>query len=172
MKSTTATNFAIRVATLEDQQSINKLLAASHSLLMQQHYEKALLKAALPMLSCVSPELLTSGTYYLAETKNKSVVGCGGWTRGSPEHGEITPQLGHIRHFATHPKWVGRDIGRSIYLVCERVATLAGVMQFHSISTLNAEKFYASLGFEVIRQLDVQFGDGISVPGVLMKNLI
>lgn len=169
MESTTATKFAIRVATFQDQQSINKLLAESHSLLMQQHYEKSLLKAALPLLSCVSPLLLASGTYYLAETDNKLVVGCGGWSREAPELGEIIPKLGHIRHFATHPEWVGQGVGRSLYLFCERAAKSTGMTEFHSDSSLNAEGFYTALGFKVIHQIDVQLGDGVSVPGVLMQ---
>jgi N-acetylglutamate synthase-like GNAT family acetyltransferase len=172
MRSTTVTNFTIRVATPEDEQSVNNLLAASYSLLMQQHYDKSLLKAVLPMLGRVSPLLLASGTYYLTETEDKSVVGCGGWTRESPELGEIIAQLGHIRHFATHPEWVGRGVGRSIYLVCERAAKSAGVIQFHSNSSLNAESFYASLGFEVTQKIDVQLGDRVSVPGVLMQRHI
>ena len=46
-----------------------------------------------------NPGLLASGTYYVAESRDSLIVGCGGWTRESPVDGGIEPGLGHIRHF-------------------------------------------------------------------------
>jgi hypothetical protein len=42
---------------------------------------------ALPIISRARPELLASGTYFVALDGNGRMVGAGGWTRGAPEGG-------------------------------------------------------------------------------------
>ena len=117
------------------------MLQASYPLLMRQHYEPHLLSAALPALTTASPELLRSGTYYVAETRGHVIVGGGGWTRERPGQGDVEAGLGHIRHFATHPRWLGRAVGRLIYDVCKRQARSMGVNRFECYSSLNAVGF-------------------------------
>ena len=160
--------FAIRVATLKDELAVSALLEASYPVLMQQDYDRDLLSAALPALTRASPELLQSGTYYVAETESELVVGCGGWTRERPGNGDVEDELGHIRHFATHPKWIGQGVGRSIYDTCERQARSEGVTNFRCYSSVNAEGFYATLGFESIQGMDVPLGPHLTLPGILM----
>ena len=116
--------------------------------------------------------LLSAGTYYLAVSDNGLVVGCGGWTRERPGSGEVGPALAHIRQFATHPDWTGRGIGRAIYAKCEREARSDGVQRFECYSSLNAEGFYAALGFHPIQQIALPMEQGLEVPSILMERLI
>ena len=172
MTSDATTSYSIRVATLHDEQSVTDLLDASYPSMMQGYYDESVLVVALPILCSANTSLLTSGTFYLAETEQRLVVGCGGWTREHPGNGAIEPGLGHMRHFATHPKWVGRSVGRTIYRTCEQEAQSGDVTRFESQSSLNAEGFYTALGFERVKPIDVFLGNDISLPGVLMQRSI
>jgi N-acetylglutamate synthase-like GNAT family acetyltransferase len=165
-------DFAIRAATLEDELAVNALLEASYPVLMQMEYDQDLLSAALPALTRAHPELLRTRTYYVAETQSKKVVGCGGWTRERPGKGDIADGLGHIRHFASHPDWIGRGIGRLIYEACERQARSESVTRFECYSSLNAEGFYARLGFETVRRIEIELGPHLTLPSILMRRSI
>jgi GNAT superfamily N-acetyltransferase len=81
---------------------------------MKAGYDAFFLSAALPLMTRANPTLLQSGTYYLSETQDGTIIGCGGWTFERPGGGEVVPGLVHIRHFATHPDWIGRGIGTAL----------------------------------------------------------
>ncbi len=164
--------FALRIATPQDEASVGDLLKASYSVLMSSSYDEAVLADALPMITQANPSLLSAGTYYLAESEEQVIVGCGGWTRERPGTAELAPGLGHIRHFATHPSWIGRGIGRSIYSMCEEQAGSAGLQRFECYASLNAEGFYAALGFRSVRQIEVPMGQNVTLSGVLMERSI
>ena len=119
-----------------------------------------------------NPKLLESGTYYVAESKDGDIVGCGGWTIERPGDEVIEPGVGHIRHFGTHPSWTMYGIGKGIYAACEAKARSAGITSFECFSSLNAEKFYSALGFKSVRRIDVELRDGVYFPGVLMRRPI
>lgn len=164
--------FTIRVARPDDEPATTALLEASYSELMHASYDQDLLAAALPAFTRANPELLQAGTYHLAESESGLVVGCGGWTRERPGTGDVEDELGHLRHFATHPKWIGFGVGRSVYEVCERQARSEGVTCLECYSSLNAEGFYAGLGFETIRRIDLKLSPHLTFPGVLMRRFI
>ena len=141
-------HFTVTVATPEDDVAVGALLDASYPVLMQPAYDPVLLARALPLMTQANPALLASGTFYLAKTEHNLVIGCGGWTRERPGDGRVEDGLGHLRHFATHPAWIGRAVGRSIYEICEREARFAGRTRLACYASLNAEGFYAALGLQ------------------------
>lgn len=165
-------DFAVRVATLSDAAGVNALLQASYPILMESAYDEVLLAPALKLMTRANPALLTSGTFYIAESRDGLVVGCGGWTLECPGSDSIEAMLGHVRHFGTHPDWTNRGIGRAIYRLCEADARSAGITSFECYSTFNAESFYSVLGFESIRSIDVELGPNVPLPGVLMRRQI
>lgn len=166
-------NYAVRRATLADEAAVSALLRASYPILMRAAYDELALGPALELMTKANPALLASGTFYVAESIDGVIVGCGGWSREPPpgDH-KAGPNLGHIRHFATHPEWTNRGIGRAIYDVCEADAQSAGIDCFDCNSALNAEGFYAAVGFDSVRSLDVALGPGVVFPGVLMHRQI
>jgi len=119
-----------------------------------------------------NPMLLSAGTFFVAETTGGLIIGCGGWTRESPGKGDVVPELGHLRHFAVHPDWIGRSISRSIFALCEEQAHSAGVRRFECYSGLNSEGFYAALGFEPISQMGIPIGQDLELPIVVMQRFI
>jgi N-acetylglutamate synthase-like GNAT family acetyltransferase len=133
---------SIRIAGPADSDAVSALLAASYSRLLAARYDRDLLGRALPFMTSANPILLASGTYYIAEREPGHLVGCGGWTTARPGSGEVIEAEAHIRHFATHPEWVGRGIGTSLLARCLRDAGQRGIRQLHCFSTWNAERFY------------------------------
>ena len=157
------------LATPADEIAVASLLQASYATLMPFSYNSSVLDRALPMMTKANPVLLASGTYYIARNHQDLVVGCGGWTMERPGSGAVKPGLAHIRHFATHPDWLGQGVGKSIYAKCKKEAFAAGVKRFECYSSLNAEAFYAALGFSAVRRMDVAMGPDTSFPSVLME---
>jgi N-acetylglutamate synthase-like GNAT family acetyltransferase len=159
----------VRVAAPKDAPAVTALLQASFPALMRPSYDPAVLSAALPLVTRANPALLSSGTYYVAEIAAGGLAGCGGWTRERPGSGEIVPGIAHIRHFATHVRWTGRCVGRAIYARCEEAARSAGVTRFEASAGLNAEGFYAALGFKTVRRIEVPMAPGLKLPAILME---
>ncbi len=139
---------------------------------MASSYNEAVLIPALKLMTKSNPSLIRSGTFYVAALSNGLLVGCGGWSLEQPGTGNIQPNLAHIRHFATHPDWIRRGIGLAIYGACESAARLVGVKAFECYSSLNAEKFYTALGFQKIREFDIEFQPGIGLRTVMMRQYL
>ena len=164
--------YVTRVATPEDAPPVEDLLKTSYPVLMAGAYDEATLAPLLALITKANMTLLTSGTYHVAETRDGSLVGCGGWTIEKPPGVDgVAGDAGHLRHFATHPDWTRRGIGRAIYRQCEAAARSARVATLEVCSSLNGEPFYAAQGFERIQSISVAIGP-YSFPGVLMRRVI
>jgi GNAT superfamily N-acetyltransferase len=162
----------LRVATLEDAAAVGSVLRASYSTLMADAYPAEVLARALPPMSRANPELLVSGRYYLVEAETGEPAGCGGWSGHPPDGSEPDPRRAHIRHFATHPDWTGRGIGRMIYERCEADARAAGFTGFEAYASLNGEPFYAALGFKRLEPIETPMPGGVLFPAVRMERAI
>ncbi len=162
----------LRVATLEDAATVGSVLSASYSTLMADAYPAEVLARALPPMSRANPELLVSGRYYLVEAETGQPAGCGGWSDHPPDGPEADPRRAHIRHFAVHPDWTGRGVGRMIYQRCEDDARTAGFTVFEAYSSLNGEGFYAALGFRRLALIETPMPGGVSFPAVRMERAI
>jgi N-acetylglutamate synthase-like GNAT family acetyltransferase len=158
----------LRTATPADFDAVSALLATSYSRLLRARYCRDTLKLALPLMIRANEELLACRTYYLLEDRADHLVGCGGWTIARPESQEIREGEAHIRHFATHPAWVRRGIGRSLIDLCLREARQIGIRKMYCYSTLNGECFYRSCGFDTVMPIDVPMGPNLTFPAVLM----
>lgn len=167
-----ASDISVRVASPDDSENVSALLHASYDKLLRAAYDDALLAAVLPAMTRAQPGLLASGTYYVAETAKGMMVGCGGWTRERPDDGAISSALGHVRHFAVHPEWTRRGVGTAIFERCCRDALAVGVRKFECYSSLNGESFYAAIGFERLRVIQVPMHDNIGFPSVHMVTTI
>jgi N-acetylglutamate synthase-like GNAT family acetyltransferase len=161
--------FAVRVAKANDLKAVDELLKASYPALMASAYDPEVLAPALKLMTRANPTLLVSGTYYVAEDPAGLIVGCGGWTRERPGITTVESSLGHIRHFGTHPDWTRRGVGRAIYQLSEDAARAAGVKVFEAYSSLNGESFYRALGFERVREMDIELHPQVFLRAVLMR---
>jgi GNAT superfamily N-acetyltransferase len=127
-----AESIAVRVACPQDGAAVEAVLGASYPDLMAAGYSADVLARALPLMVRANPALLCSGSYYVAEAHDGTVVGCGGWTSERPgaAGAPIDPTLGHIRHFATHPEWTRRGVARALLRRCLTDARAKGVRRF------------------------------------------
>ncbi len=167
-----AAQFSVRPATPDDASAVTALLEASYPVLMTAGYDDATLALALPLMTRANPALLKSGTFYVAETPDGRLVGCGGWTFEHPGSGKTEPGLVHIRHFGTHADWTGRGVGRAIFERCLNDAGSSGARKFQCYSSLNAEGFYTALGFRAVRREAVRMSDELTLPVVFMERPI
>jgi predicted N-acetyltransferase YhbS len=155
-----------RLASELDATSVDLVLQSSYGSLMKESYEAALLERVLPAMTKANPALLSSGTYFVAMC-DTDIVACGGWTAQRPGTGEIVAKLGHVRHLATHPGWVRQGIGKAIYSMCELQAVASGIETFEVLASLNALPFYGSIGFDLVRRIELPMG-GANLPIALM----
>lgn len=172
--------FRIRQAVLADKPEVSALLGASYAGLMAASYAPGVLAAALPIITVAQDDLLASRTYFVAvgepdscASESGAVVGCGGWTPERPGQGAIrTEGVGHIRHFATDPAWIGRGVGRAIMAASIESARRSGVRRLDVLSSLNAEAFYAALGFLTRGPRVVMLAGVVPFPSVDMSRTI
>jgi GNAT superfamily N-acetyltransferase len=159
----------IRVATPQDADSVTAVLAPSYGELWADVYPAELLARALPTTTRANPKLLASGRYYLVEARTGEPAGCGGWSAHPPGASEPDPRRAHIRHFATHPGWLRRGVGRMLYARCEIDARAAGFAVFETYASLNGESFYAALGFRSLERIETPMPGGVRFPAIRME---
>ena len=158
----------IRHAETTDAAAVERLLLASYPALMANSYDAETLARALPLMTRANPRLLASGTYYVAEARG-DIVGCGGWSPEEPGTRRIVLHTGHVRHFAVDPNHVRRGVGRALFERCESQARENGIDAFECFASRNAVEFYRSVGFEVVREIEVQMASATRFPSILMR---
>lgn len=157
----------VRPTNPSDQDGLHTLYRESFGKMLRKDYPQQILDRALPLLSQVNEALISSGKYYLANDEAGNVMGAGGWSHEMPGQGRIIPGTIHIRHFAVLPKFAHRGVARAIFDRCLDDAVEAASVE--CFSTKTAQPFYASLGFAVIREFDVNMGPELAFPSVHMK---
>lgn len=156
-----------------DADAVTALFERSYAALLVQDYEPEILRRGMAFLARANPDLLASGTYYLAKSDDGDLVGAGGWTAMRPGGDKTDIQTGivHVRHFAVDPDYTRQGIGKMLFDRCMRDAKdRQHVTQFECYATLSARRFYQSLGFDVIGPFDVPFAPDFSFPGLHMRN--
>lgn len=138
----------LRVARISDAHDITELLRASYGTLLADHYDSAVLAAALPSITVASAALLMSGTFYVAVTEDDRIVGTGGWAPRPPTGEETAEHVGHLRQFAVAPGCTGQGVGTKIAERCLASVGDAGHTCVEALATLDAVDFFAGLGFE------------------------
>src|SRR5205807_2419763 len=131
-------DWTLRFAREPDIPAIQKLIPLSVRALQASYYSSAQMETALGPIFGVDKQLISDGTYYVADLAG-GIIGCGGWSKRraisgsdqcrSPEDmQELNPHSdpARIRAFFVHPDWARRGIGRAILQACEAAAIAAG----------------------------------------------
>jgi GNAT superfamily N-acetyltransferase len=181
----------VRPATLSDREGVTTLLQKSYGTLLRADYTEDCLAKYLPLISQPRDELLTCNTWYVVQDPSThEFVGCGGWTVDPPKssedatiedsvatagHSTSSPFVPHLRHFAVHPNYLRRGIASDVWN-CSKSAIEARCaaenVPFPALevfSTLTAESFYKSLGFEPLSRIDLELVKGVTFPSILMR---
>ena len=159
----------LRLAKPADAAAVSSLLEASYRTLFAPDYAPDVLARALPLMTRANEKLLASGTFFVVEGPGSQIVGCGGWSKELPGTGAISPGLAHIRHFATHPDWLRKGVGRHIFERCLHDAKAEGIERFLCFSSLSATDFYRAMGFQELQNLDLRLTSDVTIPAVIME---
>ena len=151
----------IRIAQMGDIAALDALFARAYPRLLAGHYPPSVMVTAVPLLARAQPSLIASGSYYVAQTDEETLVGAGGWTRGRGLAGDV-------RHVVTDDRMVRQGIGREILTRTIREARMAGLTRLDCRATHAAVPFYEALGFEALGPIDVPLRPGIFFPAILM----
>jgi GNAT superfamily N-acetyltransferase len=158
----------IRPTSQRDLVAVDALLAASYPVLLKPDYPPSVLVTALPLISRARPDLLRSGTYYMAEDGEGRALAAGGWTHGAPQGGVGLPEVGHVRHVVTHPAMTRRGLAAAIMTRCLAEALAGGVQRMVCQSTRTAVPFYTKMGFRTRGEIEIVLRPGITFPAVEM----
>jgi N-acetylglutamate synthase-like GNAT family acetyltransferase len=165
----------IRPATFDDIPELQKLITESVSLLSANYYTTKQIESGLHHVFGVDTQLITDGTYFIAESENR-IVGAGGWSKRRTLYGgdqrksdEDDPLLdpareaARIRAFYIHPQWSRRGVGTMILQTCEDAAREAGFKKLELAATLPGEPFYLARGYQKGEEIPIDTPDGQSL---------
>ncbi|MDD9923478.1 MAG: GNAT family N-acetyltransferase [Boseongicola sp.] len=162
------TSFTVRKSNLGDLAAVDGLLSASYPVLLAADYPPSVIVTAVPLISRANPALLSSGSYFVVEDGDGSIIGAGGWTEAAPPGGRRRPGIGHIRHVVTDHRQVRRGVGRALMEHVIADAENFGITQLECFSTLTAERFYEAFGFRTIRPITLSLRAGIEFQSIYM----
>jgi len=86
--------------------------------------------------------------------------------------GMINLETGKLDALFVHPQYMRAGIGKHMMILLESLALQAGLKQLHLESTLNAVKFYRSLGFIGDTFSKYQTSKGLSLACLPMTKII
>jgi len=173
-----------RLATFNDIHVLQQLIAASVRGLSKGYYTHEQIESAIKYIFGVDTQLLTDGTYYVAEA-NGNIIACGGWSKrrtlyGGDQHKSTADPLidpltdaARIRAFFVHPGWARQGIGRMMIDLCEQAAIRNGFKAMELGATLPGEPLYKALGYISVEKLLADMPDGTQLQIVKMhKQLV
>lgn len=151
-------NLTYRKAQIADIGSLVGLIALSARGLAKQDYSETQIEAAIGTVWGVDEELIHDQTYFIAETSNGVLAGCGGWSKraklfGASDGDTKSPLLNpnidsaRIRAFFVNPNFTRLGIGREIIRLCETEALEDGFKKMELMATLPGHRLYKSCGY-------------------------
>lgn len=177
--------FNIRKAVFADQNAIEKLIAESVRGLSRQDYDARQIELSIKTVFGVDTELIADETYFVAESEDGKIVGCGGWSERKTLYGAsvyaqsrdselLNPETdaAKIRAFFIHPDFARKGIGKAILERCETEAKAHGFKSAEMMATLPGVKLYAVCGYVGDEKVNVSVGENVDIICIKMrKNL-
>ena len=184
-------SFRLRVATAGDVARVYALIGESVRGLQAADYSAEQIEGALASVFTVDSQLISDGTYFVAETAGGELAGCGGWSfrgvlcggdhdleRGHAHHGceaRLDPAVdaAKIRAIFVHPKFARQGLGSVLLKAAEDAARAAGFRRFEMGSTLTGVALYTLKGYREVERRKVPVGGGEMIEVVRMvKDLV
>lgn len=173
--------YIIRKAVLDDQAKIAQIIAQSVKGLSRDDYTERQIELSIKSVFGVDTDLISDGTYFVAEAEGK-IVGCGGWSKrktlygasryeSSRDSAELNPRTdaAKIRAFFIHPDWARKGIGRAILEACETEAKAHGFQSAEMMSTLPGIKLYSVCGYAGDERVGIPVGEGEEIICIKMR---
>ncbi|HEY8407310.1 MAG TPA: GNAT family N-acetyltransferase [Gaiellaceae bacterium] len=170
--------FTSRLATLADVPRLTEVMDAAISELQRAYLDDAQVEASRAVMG-IDTQLIEDGTYFVIETIDGDVAGCGGWSRRGTMYGNdhspgrdaklLDPGVdaARVRAMYTSPAYARRGVGRLVLQLCEAAAAAEGFTRLELVGTLAGEPLYAAYGFVPVERLDASVTE-VPVPCVRM----
>jgi len=180
--SLAAPTLVLRSAKPDDTPVLERLIEQAARELSRGYYTAVQIEAAISHVFGIDSELISDGTYLVAE-RDGSLAGCGGWSRRGTLFGsdrfpgrtssELDPVLdaARIRAFFVCPDHSRRGVAAALLTASEGGARNAGFRRTTLMATLPGEPFYSAHGY-LAEGATMQDCGGIEVPFVAMSKLI
>jgi GNAT superfamily N-acetyltransferase len=174
-------HYQLRTATHGDRAALQTLIARSARALGARDYRPEQIEAALQGAFGVDSQLIDDGTYFVAETRDGELIGCGGWSRrrtlfGGDSHAErnaaeLDPRTdaARIRAFFVDPGHARQGIGRALLERCESEARARGFSRFELMGTLPGVRLYQALGYVAGELMHYPVAPGVTIEFVPMR---
>jgi len=181
MKIATDSNqWQIRLAEEADIPALHALIEASVRGLQAADYTPAQIEGALGTVLGLDTQLIRDHTYFIVETEDGKVAGCGGWSKRKTLFGAdrgpgrvpdlLDPQVdaAKVRAIFVHPDFARRGLGTFILAHVEAAAQAAGFRRFEMGSTLTGVPLYRLKGYVEVERIAVPLHNGEALPVVRM----
>lgn len=178
-------NFTLRKAVFDDKAKIEKLIAESVRGLSGGDYDTRQIELSIKTVFGVDTELIADETYFVAETEDGELAGCGGWSKRKTLYGAsvysqsrdsnlLDPKVdaAKIRAFFIHPDFARQGIGTMILERCEAEAKAHGFNSAEMMATLPGVKLYAVRGYAGDEKVEVQIGENLDIICIKMKKIL
>ncbi len=167
--------FSLRKAVACDAPRLREVIKASVRGLQAEDYSLAQIEGALQSVYGVDSQLISDGTYFVAEIPEAAgmqIVACGGWSKRKTLYGgdqyagredallDPARDAAKIRAFFVHPRWARQGLGSLILEACEQAAITAGFTRLEMGATLSGVAFYRAKGYVEIENQAVPLGNG------------
>ncbi len=153
--------------------------------LSRGHYTSQQIESAIRYVFGPDTTLISDGTYYVLETDDGMLAGCGGWSRrralfggdqmknqAAPvaDSGFLAPgEAARVRAFFVAPAHVRQGVGTRLLAACVEAARAAGFSRLELAATLPGELFYRCCGFTSDERFETNLPDGTGIAFVRMS---
>ena len=176
----------VRPATAADLPALRELIPRSVRELSRAFYTSAQVESAIQHVFGPDTSPIMDGTYFVAETPDGALAGCGGWSRrrllyGGDQARSADPHAtgnewldpaadpARIRAFFVAPGCARQGVATAILGECVAAARAAGFRWLELAATLPGVPFYESRGFTRDKRLDAVLADGTEIAFVQMS---
>jgi GNAT superfamily N-acetyltransferase len=176
--------YTIRLATTADEPALRAMIPRSARALSHGYYTAAQAEAAITHIFGLDTTLLSDGTYFVVESPEGALAGCGGWSRrrtlyGGNQHKAAEDPLldpatdaARIRAFFVSPEHARRGVGALLLTECVRAAGAAGFQRLELMATLPGVPLYEASGFRAMEAVTETVPGPVDIPFVRMERLL
>lgn len=178
-------SFKIRKATFADRDKIEKLIADSVRGLGRDFYDAQQIELSIKTVFGIDDELIADKTYFVVESEDGKIAGCGGWSRRKTLYGasvysqtrdsdllDPTIDAAKIRAFFIHPDFARKGIGTLILDMCEREAKAHNFESAEMMATLPGVKLYEKRGYAGDEQVKVSVDENVEIICIKMRKTL
>ena len=171
--------FTSRLAMFEDVPRLTVVMDDAIAELQRAFLDDEQIEASRAVMG-IDTQLIEDGTYFVVETPDGDVAGCGGWSRRGTMYGNdhspgrdaklLDPAVdaARVRAMYTNPVYARRGVGRLVLSLCEAAAAAEGFSRLELVATLSGEPLYSAYSFTRLERIEIAVG-AVAVPAVRME---